>query len=176
MKIVPNLWKVLFSRSKYPFYRLKNCHGCSRPNGHVIYWFDVTLFAHFGKMAEGIGKAVQRGGRYCVAGAPNNQSCRNTSYTPRITMHQFPLDPKIRSQWLKFVQRHRVDFGEPINKYASLCSAHFEPSCYPVRLRLSLQGTEERSGIKFLLKDRFRRGPQFSQQLIKSQQIVEKDR
>ena len=103
-------------------------------------------------MALGIAKAVQSGGRYCVAGAPNNQSCRNTSDTPGITMHQFSLDPKIRSQWVKFVQRRRVDFGEPINKYASLCSAHFEPSCYPMRLRLSLQGTEETKRNKVLIK------------------------
>ena len=66
-------------------------------------------------------------------------------------MHQFPLAAKIRSQWVKFVQRHRVDFGEPINKYASLCSAHFEPSCYPMGLRLSLHGTEETKRNKVLI-------------------------
>ena len=66
-------------------------------------------------------------------------------------MHQFPLAAKIRSQWVKFVQRHRVDFGEPITKYASLCSAHFEPSCYPMGLRLSLHGTEETKRNKVLI-------------------------
>ncbi|XP_044176984.1 uncharacterized protein LOC122959630 isoform X1 [Acropora millepora] len=126
-------------------------------------------------MAERIGKAVQTGGRYCVVGAPNNQSCRNTSYTPGITMHQFPLDPKIRSQWVKFVQHHRVDFGEPLtntllhvrltlNRVVSLCDFGFR-----------YKGRKRQSGIKSLLKDRFRQGPQFSHQLIKSQQIVEKD-
>jgi len=110
------------------------------------------LVCTFAKKAERIRKAVQRGGQYCVVGALNNQRCRNTSYFPGITMHQFPLDPKIWSQWGKFVQRHRVDFGEPINKYGSLCSAHFEPSCYPMRLRLSLQGTEETKPNKVLIK------------------------
>ena len=81
-----------------------------------------------------------------------NTSYRNTSYTPGITMHQFPLDRKIRSQWVKFVQRHHIDFGEPINKYASLRSAHSEPSCYPMRLRLSLQETEEAKRNKVLIK------------------------
>ncbi|KAK2558700.1 hypothetical protein P5673_018905 [Acropora cervicornis] len=41
-------------------------------------------------------------------------------------MHQFPLDLKIGAQWVKFVQRHRVDINEPINKYASPCSVHFK--------------------------------------------------
>ena len=102
-------------------------------------------------MAEGMGKAVQRAGRDCVAGATNNQSCRNTSYTPEITMHQFPLDRKIRSQSVKFL-RHSIDFGEPINKYASQCLVHFEPSCYPMRLRLSLQGTQETKWNKVLIE------------------------
>ena len=31
---------------------------------------------------------------------------------------------------VKFVQRHRHDFREPLSKYTSLCSAHFESSCY----------------------------------------------
>ena len=85
-----------------------------------------------------------------MAGAPNNQSCKNTSYSPGIRMHQFPKDPKIRAQWVKFVQRHRVDFGEPVPKHASLCSAHFEPGCYPTRL--SLEGMEGTKHNKVLLK------------------------
>ena len=28
------------------------------------------------------------------------------------------------------MQKHRVDFGEPANKYASLCSAHLKESCF----------------------------------------------
>jgi len=43
-------------------------------------------------MAESAKKVKKKGGRYCVAGAPNNQSCKNNSYTPGVTMHQFPLD------------------------------------------------------------------------------------
>ncbi|CAH3045932.1 unnamed protein product [Porites lobata] len=80
----------------------------------------------------------KRGGRYCVAGTPNQESCKNTSYTPGITMHLFPTEPKCRAQWIKFVQRHRVDFGEPINQYASLCWAHFEPSCFENSLARSM--------------------------------------
>ena len=55
-------------------------------------------------------KPVRKGGRHCVAGAPNNQSYTNTSYTPGISMHQFPVDCAVREKWLKFVQRHWVDF------------------------------------------------------------------
>ena len=73
-------------------------------------------------------KLMWKGGRYCVAGAPNNQSCTNTSYTPGISMHQFPVDRAVREKWLNLVQHHRVDFKEPISKHVSLCSVHFERS------------------------------------------------
>lgn len=72
----------------------------------------------------------KKGGRRCVAGAPKNTSCSNNSYTPGITMHKFPDDPNVRSLWVKFVRRHRSDFHEPVNKYACLCSAYFEESCF----------------------------------------------
>ena len=84
---------------------------------------------------------VQRGGIYCVAGTPNNQSCTNSSNTPGIRMHQFPSDPVVRDKWVKFVRKHRRDF-EPQLKYSSLCSAHFEESCYSRRLSV-LSGMEE---------------------------------
>ena len=80
----------------------------------------------------------KKGGRYSVAGAPNHESCKNTSYMPGISMHLFPTEPTVRAKWLKFVWRHRVDFSEPINKYASLCSAHFEPRCFENSLALSM--------------------------------------
>ena len=72
------------------------------------------------KMAESK-KAVKPGGRYCVAGAPTMESCKNTSYTPGISMHTFPTEPKVRAKWVKFVQKHRIDFGEPVSRYAALC-------------------------------------------------------
>ena len=62
-------------------------------------------------------------------------------------MHQFPTDPVVRAQWVRFVQKHRVDFGEPVNKYASLCSAHFEESCF-TRNRSILEGMAAKSTRK----------------------------
>ena len=88
-------------------------------------------------------KPTKRGGRYCVAGTPQQVSCKNTSYTPGIRMHSFPKDPKTCQQWVKFVRRHRVDFIQP-TKYSSLCSAHFEESCYYRQL------AEEGSGYRVL--------------------------
>ncbi len=78
-----------------------------------------------GVMAE----KKRRGGRYCIAGGPVNTSCMNTSYSPAIKMHQFPKNPDVRHKWIKFVQKHRPSFKNP-SKHASLCSAHFEESCY----------------------------------------------
>lgn len=85
---------------------------------------------------------MRKGGRYCVAGARNQQSCTNTFFTPGISMHMFPSDATVRAAWINFVQRHRVDFGEPIHKYASLCSAHFEQSCFQNSLASTLEGME----------------------------------
>ena len=112
--------------------------------GQIDTWYltvtscDVDWFAKENKMAANKKVLKKRGGRYCAAGTPNQESCKNTSYTPGITMHLFPTEPKCRAQWIKFVQRHRVDFGEPINQYASLCSAHFEPSCFENSLARSM--------------------------------------
>ena len=86
-------------------------------------------------MAELASKPKRRGGRYCVAGAPNNQSFQNTLFSPGITMHQFPTDAVLREKLIKFVQRYRRDF-KPEGKYTSLCSAHFEASCYNFPIQL----------------------------------------
>ena len=82
-------------------------------------------------MAELASKPLRRGGRYCVAGAPNNQSFQNTLFSPGITMHLFPTDTVLRWKWIKFVQRHQRDF-KPEGKY----TAHFEASCYNFPIQL----------------------------------------
>lgn len=130
MQLVKVSRNSLFLHSKYALFGFKIVQAIARPNDHVINLCDVSWFATHNNMAEGEGKAEKRGGRYCAAGAPNKQSCKNTSYTPQISMHTFPKEPTVRAQWIKFVQRHRVDFGEPVNKHAALCSAHFEETCF----------------------------------------------
>ena len=50
-------------------------------------------------------------------------------------MHQIPTHPNLREKWVKFVQRHRKDFKLEGN-YTSLCSAHFEASCYNFPIQL----------------------------------------
>ena len=61
-------------------------------------------------MAEG-NETRKRGGRYCVAGAPNDVSCTNSTFTNGIRMHQFPSNPVVRRQWVKFVH-HCLDDDE----------------------------------------------------------------
>ena len=91
---------------------------------------DVTLVPQSDLTMADVKKAKREPrGRYCVAGAPNQQSCRNTSFTPGIRMYQFPSDPAVRAKWVQFVRRHRHDFKDPASKYTSLCSVHFEDSC-----------------------------------------------
>ena len=86
-------------------------------------------------MAELASKPQRRGEKYCIAGAPNNQSFQNTLFSPSITMHLFPTDAVLREKWIKFVQRHRRDF-KPEGKYTSLCSAHFEAPYYNFPIQL----------------------------------------
>lgn len=99
-------------------------------------------------MAESELKALKPGGRYCKAGAPNGESCKNTSYTPGISMFNFPTEPTLRAKWIKFVQRHRVDFAEPVSQHAALCSAHFESSCFQNDLAWKLGFKKKRDLIK----------------------------
>ena len=95
---------------------------------------------------ETVPRAEKRGGRYCVAGTENNESCRNTSYTPGIKMHQFPSDPVTRKKWIEFVRRHRPTFPDDPKPSASLCSAHFEDVCYARNPFVQIPGMEN---IKF---------------------------
>ena len=51
--------------------------------------------------------------------APRIKRAVGIIHTDGITMHQFPTDPVVRAQWVRFVQKHRVDFGEPVNPKGS---------------------------------------------------------
>lgn len=78
-------------------------------------------------------------GKYCVAGGPNNESCKNNSTTPGISMHEFPKTGNLlRSLWIKFVRRHRMPDWQP-SPYSCLCSAHFEQQYFHQRLDLGLE-------------------------------------
>ena len=96
-------------------------------------------------MAESKAGKRQRG-RYCVAGAPSQQNCQNRSFTPGIRMYKFPKDPVVRGKWVQFVRRHRHDFKDPTSAYTSLCSAHFEESCY--EKNLAVLSSMEAQGLK----------------------------
>ena len=69
-----------------------------------------------------------RGGRYCTAGAPNNESCKNSGKTEGIKMYP-------------------ADFKHPTLKYTLLCSAHFEDSCYEHKLSV-IDSIEQSGGVK----------------------------
>ena len=42
---------------------------------------------------------THRGGKYCVAGLPDNVSCTNTSYTEGISIHIVPKNPETLQKW-----------------------------------------------------------------------------
>ena len=76
---------------------------------------------------------AKRGGRTCAAGGPEQIICTNSSYSPGISMHTFPVNKQIRAKWVKFVRTHRPDFQATY--YSALCSLHFSLSCF-TRLKL----------------------------------------
>ena len=95
------------------------------------------------KMAESqnvIRTTTRRGGKYCVAGLPNNVSCTNTSYTEGVSMHRFPKNPETRQKWTKFVRKRRPNFAATDTSF--LCSMHFAPTCFTRRQDISVPGIE----------------------------------
>ena len=146
MKAVEISEKPVFCVRNTRYFAFESVPAFARPNHHVTCPCDVKLLTSLEVNMAEKGKR-QRGGRRCVAGLPNGESCENNTYTENITMHQFPTEPVVRAQWVRFVQRHRVDFAEPVNKYACLCSAHFEEDCFT--MKPSIQGTlDGMEGIK----------------------------
>jgi len=83
-------------------------------------------------------ESKRRGGRYCVAGGPNNQSCKNSSNTQNISFHKFPKDGR-RSAWVRFVQKHRP--GWQPSDSSVLCSVHFHAECFVQRPDISLDNS-----------------------------------
>ena len=103
------------------------------------------------KMADSCTRTRKRGGRYCVAGGPNNVRCTNTSYTEGVSMHVFPKNEEIRKKWTKFVQRHRANFIP--SSTSALCSAHFEVACYERNISLNFgEQTPTGKALKRYLK------------------------
>ena len=45
-----------------------------------------------------------------------------------------------------------VDFGEPVNKYACLCSAHFEDSCFTSDPSINLEGIKNGKMKRYLIQ------------------------
>lgn len=76
-------------------------------------------------------KERRAGKRYCAAGGPNAVNCANKTGSPGITMHYFPADETLRQKWIRFVRIHRKDFVP--TKSSTLCSAHFEESCFHLK-------------------------------------------
>ena len=77
------------------------------------------------------GESNHRGGKYCVAGGPNNVSCTNGQHTKEVSIHHFPnatKEPKRHSKWVKFVRKHRPEWNP--SETSILCGSHFEDSCF----------------------------------------------
>ena len=73
------------------------------------------------------------GGKRCVAGGPNGESCGNSQRTPGGSIHHFPdreKEPQRYVQWISFIRRHRPNWV-PGNQ-AIMCGIRFKESCFTV--------------------------------------------
>ena len=91
-------------------------------------------------MASSSSSAPQpRGGKYCVAGGPNQATCTNSRHTDGISIHTLPDEekaPERRKKWVRFVRKHRPHFTP--SRSQVLCSAHFEQSSFTMNVSVSI--------------------------------------
>ena len=108
---------------------------CARPKApRETGYDDISGSKDSSVMAEKKGK--KGGVNYCAAGGPNKTNCWNKTGSPGISMHYFPSNETVRQKWIRFVRIHRKDFIP--KKSSTLCSAHFDDSCFehkPVVIR-----------------------------------------
>ena len=81
----------------------------------------------------------KRGGRYCVAGAPNKTSCKNSLNMDGISKHQFPKDLVIRKNGQNLYKHVASILMSCVTQSTLLCSVHFKESCYMRKISLNLE-------------------------------------
>ena len=95
------------------------------------------------------GRKNHDGGKRCVAGGPNGESCGNGQHTPGGSIHHFPhqeKEPDRYMHWVRFVRRHRPKWT-PTSRQTILCGIHFEDSCFTVNSSIA-----QSLGIKTMLQ------------------------
>lgn len=83
-------------------------------------------------MATGT-KRKRKIGRMCCAISSQGIHCPTTQYSPDITLHYFPDEEKDlsrRQAWTRFIRKYRPFFVPSRSKSSSICSLHFEESCF----------------------------------------------
>lgn len=86
-----NCW--FYKYAKFSYFTVKNGIRITWPKCHMTSTCDVSLCDSWDQanMARMKKAAEWKGGQYCVADAPNKQSCTNNSYTLGIRMHQWSV-------------------------------------------------------------------------------------
>ena len=75
-------------------------------------------------------------GRMCCVGSSSGSLCPSTQFTKDVSLHYFPdklKDGERHEAWKNFVRRYRPAFNPSKSKSSSLCSLHFEDSCFAIR-------------------------------------------
>ncbi|XP_046849894.1 LOW QUALITY PROTEIN: uncharacterized protein LOC124443482 [Xenia sp. Carnegie-2017] len=78
-------------------------------------------------------KRKRKIGRMCCAISSQGIHCPTTQYSPDITLHYFPDEEKDlsrRQAWTRFIRKYRPFFVPSRSKSSSICSLHFEESCF----------------------------------------------
>lgn len=84
----------------------------------------------------------------CVAGG----CTRNSSKNPETHFVQFPRDPAISKEWVKFVNNTRKDFTFSARSRPLICSAHFSEDCIEPSINSSALKKSLGLTTKFRLK------------------------
>ena len=82
------------------------------------------------------GKILKNGRAYCVAGASNDVSYKNNTFTPVISIYHFPKDVGVWPKWTRFDRRLQGDF----TLQCRLLRTGFEDGCYE-HITLNKSGT-----------------------------------
>ena len=108
MTILQALKVVLFCPQKW-------YSNCAAKIPCDVIWVPQDQFS----MAESKTSKRQRG-RYCVAGAPNQQSCQSRSFTLGIRMYKFPKDPVVRAKLNGFNSSADIDMTSRIRHLSTI--------------------------------------------------------
>lgn len=85
---------------------------------------------------------MSSGGRRCIVGGCSNASNLSYKWDELITLHKFPKNEPMRSQWISFVKSTRAD-KFTVGSFAFICNKHFQDDCFENKLQFLMMAERE---------------------------------